>query len=369
MKKYGLVLLLLIFSRSVFAEGCFFEYNNPQSIYLTLGNTQQVSLSDNTSGLQLIQTYDAGGGGALKSYWNETGTGTALSVFQVPPISSSLRTTKTSNGAVLFPIDNVSTAQESGFAFAFKVNNGSRSAYITQIGTIQDSAAGKNILFSNLTKEECNSSTWSFTVELWHVDNNYRDERKLSAIKPIEGPSYFALYFPGYYRGVMTNSTAIIYFAGGTSIPVAPVTCNLSVNSNMIDFGNLYLRDPDSWPTKEVILTSNNCSQVGTAQLRILSNGHQYSSKVLALGNQLTGDNAAKDILVRFTTKSGASINLDTSEWDNGLSCDTDTLSFASDGFISSCTHTVIANIYPLWGGEATTGDFETSATFSVTYY
>lgn len=365
MRKYGLVLLLLIFSRSVFAEGCYFESNNPQHIYLTLnGGTEQVSLPSNTSGPQLIRTYSTSST-PLVSHWNAKGAGTTMTVYNDTILS---RATKTPEGALLFSLGNV-TELQSGFAFAFKVSNGSRSAYVTEIGTISDAAAGKNALFSNLTKEQCNEQNWYFTVELWHVDNNYRDEKKLATIMPVAGTPYFTLYLLGLNGTSKTHSRASIYFDSGTSIPVAPVTCNLSVNNNTIDFGTLYISKPNSWPTKEVILTSNGCSQVGTAQLRILSNGHRYSSMVLALGNQLTGDNAAKDILVNFTDKSGASIKLDVSEWNEGLSCDTDTLSFDSDGFINSCTHTVIAKIYPYTSGEATTGDFETSATFSVTYY
>lgn len=364
MKKYGLVLLLLIFSRSVFAEGCYFYLNRAPSIHLTLNGIKPISLGKNTNGQQLVATYTTTNSEVLTSHYSETEQSMSLTVVDG---DLSTRTTKLANGAVLFPVFATDVpAAQTGYGFAFKVN-GPYSAYVQETVSYAESRAGGGVLFPNLTKEQCEGQNWTFTVELWHVDNYLKDERKFSALTPPAYQStYFRLYFPGENGN---DSLAYIGLIPGISIPVTQTTCDLSVNSNMIDFGNLYLRDPDSWPTKEVILTSNNCSQVGTAQLRILSNGHRYSSKVLALGNQLTGDNAAKDILVRFTTKSGASINLDTSESDNGLSCDTDTLSFASDGFISSCTHTVIANIYPLSGGEATTGDFETSATFSVTYY
>lgn len=369
MKKYGLVVLLLIFSRSVFAEGCFFELNNPQDIYFTLnGGTEQVSLPKNTSGPQLIRTYSTSSA-PLVTHWNATGAGTTMSVTTSSRVSST-RATKTPGGALLFPIENVSTEGESGFAFAFKVSNGSRSAYITEIGTASDAAAGRNALFSNLTKEQCNEQNWYFTVELWHVDNNYRNEEKLATIKPIRS-YYFSLYLPGAIGTVKTYSAAFIYFDSGTSIPVAPTTCNLSINSSTIDFGKLYARAPETWSDKEVILTSNGCSQVGAAQLRILSNGH-LAKGFTALGNQLTGDNAAQNILVRFLNKSdtsGNSIKMDIGDSAEGLSCDDESLTFDSDGFINTRTHTVIADIYPPSGKVPTTGDFSTSAVFSVSYY
>lgn len=177
--------------------------------------------------------------------------------------------------------------------------------------------------------------------------------------------SYFTLYFNTHGYG---DSSAHIYFDSSAAITVAPTTCNLSINSPTIDFGKLYVSKPKSWPTKEVILTSNGCSQVGAAQLRILSNGHMAKG-FIALGNQLTGDNAAQNILVSFTDKSGADIKMDIGDSAEGLSCDDESLIFDSDGFINSCTHTVTANIYPMTTREPTTGDFSTSATFSVTYY
>lgn len=365
MRKYGLVFLLLIFSRSVFAEGCYFYLNRAAVIYLTLNGINPISLGKNTNGQQLVATYTTTNSEVLTSHYDKGEQSMSLTVVNTGSALPT-RTTKLASGALLFPVSATDyPAAQTGYALAFKVN-GPYSAYVKERVSLAESNAGGGVLFPNLTKAQCEGQNWTFTVELWHVDNYLKDEQKFSALTLPPTPQYFALYFPGTGGH---NSLAYIYLAQGNNIPVTQTTCNLSINSNTIDFGTLYISKPNSWPTKEVILTSNGCSQVGTAQLRILSNGHRYSSKVLALGNQLTGDNAAKDILVRFTDKSGASINLDISDWSEGLSCDTDTLSFDSDGFINSCTHTVIAKIYPYSSGEATTGDFETSATFSVSYY
>ncbi|HEE0106113.1 TPA: fimbrial protein [Citrobacter gillenii] len=362
MKKYGLVILLLIFSRSVFAgDQCYFAINKATVLYLKLIGPQSITLPSNTNEAQLIAEYQTQG--VVTSYYQETQNANANAMDMTVVQASSAfppPTTKAPNGALLYPV--YPGAQQTGFALAFKVSGPPGTRYITESGTY---GGKEGTLFPGLTKEQCNNATWTITAELWHVGNYYKNESKLTTITTMPSVSYFTLYFNTHGYG---DSSAHIYFDSSAAITVAPTTCNLSINSPTIDFGKLYVSKPKSWPTKEVILTSNGCSQVGAAQLRILSNGHMAKG-FIALGNQLTGDNAAQNILVSFTDKSGADIKMDIGDSAEGLSCDDESLIFDSDGFINSCTHTVTANIYPMTTREPTTGDFSTSATFSVTYY
>ncbi|ASG63654.1 hypothetical protein CEW81_15235 [Kluyvera genomosp. 3] len=71
-------------------------------------------------------------------------------------------------------------------------------------------------------------------------------------------------------------------------------TCNLSVSNNVVDFGKLSINRPDTWPRQKLTLTSDSCSQIGMAEMRVLSNGSPKSSDNTLLLNKLTGDSAAR---------------------------------------------------------------------------
>lgn len=362
MKKYGLVILLVIFCRSAFA-GCEFNANTTNFIFTPV-NIQPISLTNNTNEPQLVATYSTNGSPALTTRYNED-YHSDMNVWT----SSSIKplTTKTSTGAVLFPINLGGwSATASGYAFAFKISSGSRSAYITDISNITQP------LFPDMEKSECDNKTWDITLELWHVNSYLRDEKKYSEITPLSDV-YFRLQFTGDYD----NSDAYISLSS-FSIPVTPVTCNLSVNSSIIDFGKMSSYQPSRWPTQTVTLTSDNCSQVGGTELHILANGNPTTQDQKALLNKLTGDDAAENVGLSFYRLSNPdqSIRIDLNDtpyygiiYSGISSCDA--TSFDSSGFISSCTHTILAKMVGVNSYHVATkgGNFEASATFSVNYY
>lgn len=356
MKKYGFVILLIIFYRSAFA-GC--DFANITNYNFTPVNIQTVSLAKNTNEPQLVATYSTNGSPALMTRYSED-YHSDMNVWTSSSIKS--LATKTSTGAVLFPADT----SHSGYAFAFKISSGSRSAYITDISNMTQP------LFSNLEKSECDNKKWDITLELWHVDNYSRDEKKYTEITPLSDV-YFRLQFSGDYD----NSDAFISLSA-FSIPVTPVTCNLSVNSPVIDFGELSFNNENAWPAQTVTLTSNNCSQVGLAEMHILANGNPTGGDPLTaywLLNKLTGDDAAEGVRLMFyhTSTPDQPIAIDVNDppaYTNVSNCDATT--FGNDGFISSCTHTILAKMHTMGSGSSVSiknGKFEASATFSVSYY
>lgn len=359
MKKYGFVILLVFFCRSAFA-GCKFSANTTNFIFTPV-NIQPISLTNNTNEPQLVATYSTNGSPALITQGNDD-YHAEMSVWTTSSIKP--LTTKTSTGAVLFPInlDGLSVTS-SGYAFAFKISSGSRSAYITDISNMLQP------LFADLEQSECDNKRWDITLELWHVNSYLREEKKFSAITPLSD-AYFRLKFVGDYD----DSDAFISLSS-FSIPVTPVTCNLSVNSPVIDFGELSFNNIDAWPAQMVTLISNNCSQVGLAEMHILANGNPTKSNVFLL-NKLTGDDAAAGISLQFyrmpnpaDDDSPIPIETDDSPDDYASISNCDDTTFGSDGFISSCTHTIYARFTTGFNSAKKDGKFEASATFSVSYY
>lgn len=360
MKKYGFVILLIIFCRSAFA-GCAFTGNTTNYTFTPI-NIQPISLAKNTNEPQLVATYSTNGSPALVTHYDEDYHSDLL-VFT----SNNMKPfpTKTSTGAVLFPFDsnNLGDTTFSGYAFAFKISNGSRSAYITDISSMTQP------LLANLEKSECDNKKWDITLELWHVDNYLRDEKKYSTLSPLSDV-YFRLQFEGDYD----KSDAFISLSS-FSIPVTPVTCDLTVNTSVIDFGELSLYNESAWPTQTLTLTSTNCSQVGLAEMHILANGNPVNNPIspFFLTNKLTGDDAADTIGLSFYRPSNLNqaIRIDVNDPPSPIDLSNcDATSFGSDGFISSCTHTILVKMRRINKlSMPKLGKFEASATFSVSYY
>lgn len=355
MKKYGFVILLVIFCRAAFAEGCYFTANTPTYTFTPV-NIQPISVAKNTAESQLVATYSTNGSPALITHYDTNYESTEMRVAtsgNIKPLA-----TKTSAGAVLFPVSNIYT----GYAFAFKISSGSRSAYITNIDSFMQP------LFSNLKPSECDNKKWDITLELWHVDQppSY-DPYRGQPITPLSG-DYFRLGFAdsGDFSEAYISLSAF-------SIPVMPPTCDLTVSSSVVDFGELNIKQPDTWPTKEITLTNNNCIQNSTAPfIGITTNGNPANVIDDEMLNSLTGDNAAQGITMWFTQPEKPNYRLDIDTESHGGDIPCLNPSYGSDGFVSSCVVTIIAHLGLIKGTtvqDLKNGDFKTSVTFIANYF
>lgn len=357
MKKYGFVILLIIFCHPVLA-GCYFAQSGTNFIFAPSWVQDPVTLENNTNEPQQIGVVQVlRSEPTLRTYYSEDYK-SDMNVFAsgaVKPLSI-----KASNGALLFPVNlNGESAASSGYAIALQVNNSvGRSAYITDLSSTPQP------LFSNLDKSECDNQTWYMKLELWHVGNYYRNEKKYSAITLYSG-TYFRLQFDGDYD----KSDAFIGLAA-LSIPVKPTTCNLAVPSPTVDFGEVNAKDKDSTiALQQFTLISGTCSQLGMAEMRILSNGNpvggQGADGSTYLLNKLTGDDAAQGVGVEFSTRS-RQMHIDSPLMDVS-NCDSE--DFDSNGFIRTCRHYITASLKQYDYTVVPKGEFEATATFSVTYY
>ena len=269
LKKYGFIMLLLLGLCGVHSALASCAFTTPTGTYIdqTMASSPVTAVTLTSTNLQQLFQSSVLVGGPVISTCNPS-TGTAISVSGDSFSSGPLSETMPDGGLLIGGIGD-------GFGYGFW--------YTVTYGDGSGSVSGhlkKGGMF-NATPAQLNGARWEFQAELWYVGGSYGDKVKKSQIVAVN-TTYFKVGFSNVMKGFRFNSPAI---------PITPVTCELSLDTSQVDFGEF--SSVSKAKRKSVRLFANTCNMVTRMELRILSNGNPVDTKQNLLLNKLTGENAA----------------------------------------------------------------------------
>lgn len=343
LKKYGFITLLILVLCGVRSTLASCSFTTPTDTYINQTMTQSpiTAVTLTTSDKQQLFRSTLLAGGPVISTCNPS-TGAAIKVSGRNFSSASLSETMPDGGMLLY-----TGAAGFGYGFWYTVTygdgSGSYSGHLKQ-----------GDMFS-ATPAQLNGARWEFQAELWYTGGDYSDQAKSSQIPAINW-TYFYVGFDNAMRGFFFHSPVI---------PITPSTCQLSLSSPEADFG--VFSSVGKAPPQTVTLSSSQCSMTRKMELRILSNGNPVSSSGTILLNKLTGDDAASGFGVAFYEADDYVRYVLDAALGKGDTYPSDGYT-KPGGFISSANYR-ISMVLKTDDTPIKTGDFETSATLSISYY
>lgn len=351
MNKYIFLLLnlLILLITKPAQAGCYFDTKGKTTVTATVGSQKPFEVLNNTE-QSLIRSIMASISETIYSRCDDDSSHTGTTQIIIGGMGPYYQE-EDPEGGTLFAATNDKNA---GLAYSLKIigQNSGLGGPVKNSGTIISGS-----------KEQLDGERWSVHVRLWHLGGYYYNQHKIT--QTINQTSIGALMA---FKGTTSNDDSVIINVVIPPANMQTATCNLSVSSNVVDFGKLSINRPDTWPRQKLTLTSDSCSQVGMAEMRVLSNGSPKSSDNTLLLNKLTGDSAATGVGLAFYRADDLNnqykIDADLADVSN---CDSSTNNL--DGFFMTCVHNVSAKLQKIDSEALKNGDFETTATFSVSYY
>lgn len=348
LKKYGIITLLVLGLcgvRSALAS-CVFSTPTGGNIVQTMTASPVTAVTLTSTEIQQLFRSSVLVGGPVSTTCSPS-TGDAMSVSGDSSMITPLPETTPDGGVLMNAIAMAGSGFGYGFWYSVTYGDGSGSAS----GHLKD-----GYMFS-ATPAQLNGAKWEFWAELWYAGGTFGDRPKASELYAVNS-SYFRIGFDDM-------SKRAFYF-NAPAIPITPTTCNLSLGSPEVDFGefdSLSLKT-----TKSVRLYSNTCSMVSRMELRILSNGNPVDTNQNLLLNKLTGDNAASGFGLWLYPEYGFSEWGFTLDAALGQGVEPTTSYDGGGGFLSSGSFTIYMYLKPD-GTTLKAGDFEATATLNVSYY
>ena len=343
LKKYGIITLLALGLCGVHSALASCSFTTPTGTYIeqTMATSPITAVTLTSSDMQQLFRSSLLAGGPVISTCSSS-TGDAMSVdgdsFSYAPLSETL-----SDGGMLIG------AGANGFGYGLW--------YTVTYGDGSGSTSGhlNNGYMFSATPAQLNGAKWEFWAELWYAGGSFGDRVKASEISAINS-TYFKLGFNNTLKGFRFNAPAI---------PITPTTCNLSLSSPEVDFGEF--DSLSKAKTQSFTVYSGTCSMVSRMELRILSNGNPVDTNQNLLLNKLTGDNAASGFGLGFYPKYGFA--------DMNLALDVplgEGIEPSDDHYVDGFMYVGNYNMYEFLRADGTTlkaGDFEATATFNASYY